>query len=107
MASGLVDAWFSIWIKDCKEIPSPGPLPALPGWEVAYPSLRMQFVALARSYRAKLGLSQTEAAKRLGVDQSQYCRLEDPSKANPTLATVQKVARVLHLPVCLATEAFK
>ena len=101
MASGLIDAWISIYLKESRELPAPGLLPEGEGWELTYPGLRMQFVYLTKTYRNRSGLSQLETARKLGVDQGQYARLEDPKKANPTLATVQKVAKALDFPICL------
>jgi antitoxin HicB len=38
--------------------------------------------------------SQTEIAKRLNISYQVYQRLENPRKANPTLKTLEKIARV-------------
>jgi len=46
--------------------------------------------------RAKEGLSQTELAKRAKVSQQQIAKLERPGE-NPTIGTIQKIAKALRL----------
>jgi DNA-binding XRE family transcriptional regulator len=46
--------------------------------------------------RAKEGLSQTELAKRANVSQQQIAKLERPGE-NPTIGTIQKIAKALRL----------
>jgi antitoxin HicB len=45
-----------------------------------------------RQLRGKL--SQTDVAKKLGMTYQSYQRLENPRKANPTIKTLEKIARV-------------
>jgi predicted RNase H-like HicB family nuclease/DNA-binding XRE family transcriptional regulator len=47
-----------------------------------------------RQTRARLGLTQTELARRAGVSQQQIAKLERPGE-NPTVATLASVARAL------------
>lgn len=103
MASGLIDSWISIYLKEGRPIPEPGAIPAGKGWEIARPSLRMAFVVMLRELRARRGWSQAEAAKRLKIAQPVYARLEDPAKANPTLETVQKLGDTLGVVLELKT----
>ena len=46
--------------------------------------------------RAKEGLSQTQLAKRANVSQQQIAKLERPGE-NPTIGTIQKIAKALRL----------
>lgn len=46
--------------------------------------------------RSEQGLTQTELGKRAGVTQQQIAKLEDPDE-NPSILTVEKVARALGL----------
>ena len=46
--------------------------------------------------RAKEGLTQAELAKRANVSQQQVAKLERPGE-NPTIGTIQKIARALGL----------
>ena len=72
-------------------------------WTEKDPSFRATFEAvwqerellraLARR-REELGLSQTEVAARMGTSQSTLARLEQ-GDANPTLATVARLAKAL------------
>lgn len=56
---------------------------------------------ILRRMREELKINQIEAAKRLGVSYQAYQRLENPNKCNPTIKTLEKVARIfgkeLHL----------
>lgn len=48
---------------------------------------------LLRNVREELKLSQVDAAKRLKISYQSYQKLENPNKANPTLKTLEKVAK--------------
>ena len=48
---------------------------------------------MLRRIRDELKLNQTEAANKLGISYQAYQRLENPSKCNPTLKTLERVAR--------------
>ena len=72
-------------------------------WTEKDPSFRSTFEAawqqreLLRALakrREELGLSQTEVAARMGTSQSTLARLEQ-GNANPTLATVARLAKAL------------
>jgi len=56
---------------------------------------------MLRKIREGLKINQTEAAKRLGISYQAYQRLENPNKCNPTIKTLEKVAKIfgrhLHL----------
>ncbi|MBI4681399.1 MAG: type II toxin-antitoxin system HicB family antitoxin [Nitrospirae bacterium] len=56
---------------------------------------------ILRKIREGLKINQIEAAKRLGVSYQAYLRLENPNKCNPTIKTLEKVAKIfgrhLHL----------
>ena len=49
-----------------------------------------------RIQRLAKGLSQTELAKRANVSQQQIAKLERPGE-NPTIGTIQKIAKALRL----------
>jgi antitoxin HicB len=49
---------------------------------------------MLRKIRDEKRLNQTEAAKKLGISYQAYQRLENPTKCNPTIKTLEKVARV-------------
>jgi antitoxin HicB len=49
---------------------------------------------MLRKIRDEKKLNQTEAAKKLGISYQAYQRLENPAKCNPTIKTLEKVARI-------------
>jgi HTH-type transcriptional regulator/antitoxin HipB len=53
--------------------------------------------------RQDAGLSQAELGKRAGVKQQQIAKIENPDE-NPTLQTIEKVAKALGLIVSLGLE---
>jgi DNA-binding XRE family transcriptional regulator len=52
---------------------------------------------LLRQARTAMGLTQSEVAERVGMNQSTYARLEQ--SAGPKLATIQRIATALEIPV--------
>ena len=49
---------------------------------------------MLRKIREGLQMNQIEAAKRLGISYQAYQRLENPNKCNPTIKTLERVARI-------------
>ncbi len=49
---------------------------------------------MLRKIRDGLKMNQVEAAKKLGISYQAYQRLENPSKCNPTIKTLERVAKV-------------
>jgi antitoxin HicB len=49
---------------------------------------------MLRKIRDGLKMNQSEAAKKLGISYQAYQRLENPSKCNPTIKTLERVAKV-------------
>lgn len=73
------------------EIPEPSPLS---GADI-YPVVVAPHIAVAIMLRKLRGnLPQTEIARRLDISYQVYQRLENPRKANPTVKTLEKIARV-------------
>ena len=56
---------------------------------------------MLKKLRDELKVNQVDAARKLGVSYQAYQRLENPAKCNPTIKTLEKVARIfgkqLHL----------
>ena len=52
--------------------------------------------SLLKAWREHLGLTQAEVAKRAGMSQPAYAKLEKPD-ANPRTATLRKIARALEI----------
>jgi len=57
--------------------------------------LQLEFPILLRKIRKKKGFTQAEIAKKMGISQQAFAKLEDPKKANPSLLTIQKLSEVL------------
>ena len=70
---------------------NPGSVP------VALP-LSMGVALQLRWMREAEHLSQQEVAHRLGISYQAYQRFENPVKANPSLKTLEKLARLYHVP---------
>jgi len=66
-----------------------------PVYEKGCPVTVASHIALALKLRElRGGQSQTNIAKKLGLSYQAYQRLENPRKANPTVKTLEKIARV-------------
>ncbi len=52
-----------------------------------------------RTLREAKGLTQAEVAKRAGLHRVYITMLEAGTKGNPSLTTIQRLARALRLPV--------
>ena len=61
--------------------------------------LPISFAIRLRRLRARKGLTQLQAAKKLGVTQQAYARLESPTRTNPSLTTLQKIADSLDVEI--------
>lgn len=103
MATGLIDAWIGHLLSRGEAIPTPGPLPKGEGWELARTSLRVRCALMLRALRAQAGWSQAETARRMGIKQPQYAKLEDPSKANPRVSTLDRLANPFGVRLTLET----
>lgn len=55
----------------------------------------MRFVAAIRREREAQGLTSEAVAGRVGIDASEYARLESGNVLNPTLSTLFRIARAL------------
>jgi len=73
----------------------PGELPTTEGWEWVRPDSSAEVPLMIRQLRRQAGLSQKQAATRLGVPQTTWQKWEDPARCNATLDTLGKVARTL------------
>ncbi|MEW6279607.1 MAG: type II toxin-antitoxin system HicB family antitoxin [Candidatus Eremiobacterota bacterium] len=71
----------------------PGSLPTEQGWELIRPAPQVEVAFQVRRLRNDLGLSQQEAAARIGVAYTSYQRWEDPEHCNATVKTLDRIAR--------------
>ena len=58
------------------------------------PDTSVGFAIFLKRHREARGMSQSDAAKRLGIAYQTYQRIEDPAKSNPTLKTILKIEKV-------------
>jgi antitoxin HicB len=64
-----------------------------PAFQGGYPVTVANHIAIALQLREFRGnQSQTDIAKKLGLSYQAYQRLENPTKANPTIKTLEKIA---------------
>ena len=74
------------------DIPRPS---ALKGKDIfpIEPETSAGFAIKLKLVRAEIGLSQKEAAERLGIRFPAYQKYENPKKANPTLKTIERIEK--------------
>lgn len=80
------------------------PIPSdISGDDIEYfsPDFRIEFAIILRKEREGKNLTQNDMAKKLGMLPSQYQRLENPNKTNPTLETMHKIEMALDKSVFL------
>ncbi|MCL2481074.1 MAG: type II toxin-antitoxin system HicB family antitoxin [Spirochaetaceae bacterium] len=66
-----------------------------PKYKKGYPITVASHIVLSLRLRELRGeQSQTDIARKLGLSYQAYQRLENPRKANPTVKTLEKIARV-------------
>jgi antitoxin HicB len=66
-----------------------------PSYKKGFPVRVANHIALSLRLRELRGeQSQTNIAQKLGLSYQAYQRLENPRKANPTVKTLEKIARV-------------
>jgi antitoxin HicB len=71
-------------------------LPDGEGWVWVYLPPSVEFACMLRRLRDLRGLAEEGVAEMAGLTAEAYERLEDPSKSNPTLKTIQKLMQALH-----------
>ncbi len=96
------------WLEAMMEV---GEVPAVPRERARPPKgARLEWVSVPATLAAKValrqarhhaGLTQAEFARRAGVSQQQVAKVERPD-SNPTLATLERLARVLGLRLQVA-----
>lgn len=106
MAAEAVAGWLAVGLEDGEVPPRPSTHPrALAGTEIHWISVppRLAAAMAVRWARHDAGLTQGELAARVGVTQQAVAKLER-DEGNPTLATLERVARALDMRVELGLE---
>lgn len=57
--------------------------------------IQVEFAVSLRLLRKSRKLSQTQVARKMGITQQAYAKLETPLKTNPSLSTIQRLAQAL------------
>jgi DNA-binding XRE family transcriptional regulator/predicted RNase H-like HicB family nuclease len=105
-AREALEGWLEAHLVDGQVPPRPvGRSGAPTGRKLARIPVRAGLAAALeiRWARQDAGLSQAELGKRAGVRQQQIAKIENPDE-NPTLQTIEKVAKALGLTVSLGLE---
>jgi antitoxin HicB len=88
MAKEALEGCLEADISHGNEIPQPA-------YTEGYPVPVSSHIALSLRLRQLRGAqSQTSVAEKLGLTYQAYQRLENPRKANPTIKTLERIARV-------------
>jgi antitoxin HicB len=88
LAKDALDVCLESDISHGRDIPKPSFSKGYPISVASHISLSLQLRELRGSQ------SQTDIARKLGLSYQAYQRLENPRKANPTVKTLEKIARV-------------
>ena len=88
MAKDALDGCLEVDISQGNSVPPPS-------YTGGYPVTVANHITVALQLRELRGeQSQTDIARKLGLSYQAYQRLENPRKANPTIKTLEKIARV-------------
>ena len=88
MAKDALDGCLEVDISHGNTVPPPT-------YTGGYPVPVASHIVLSLRLRELRGeQSQTDIARKLGLSYQAYQRLENPRKANPTIKTLEKIARV-------------
>jgi antitoxin HicB len=68
-------------------------------------NVNIEFVINLRKLRKKKKMSQSQVAKKLGITQQAYARLETPYKSNPSLSTIDKISKAFDVVLELKLAA--
>ncbi len=103
-AKEALDAWLASNCDRNLNIPAPKKRNSKNYYPVEV-DLKISFAISLRIVRKKKNLSQAVVSKRLGISQQAYARLESPLKANPSLATIQKLSEALEVDFVFSLAA--
>lgn len=96
-AREALSGWLLVAIKNEDEFKAPVRRRGHIHYAVA-PDIDVSIPLLLLWARKRRGLTQAAVAKRIGVTQQAYRKLEIPGKSNPTLRTISRLIKALELP---------
>ena len=97
-ASEALDGWLASHCDRNMNIPSPKIRKGKNYHPIAV-DLQVTLAVVLRKKRKEKKWSQSQAARKLGITQQAYARLEIPMKTNPSLVTLKKLSEALDLDV--------
>lgn len=95
-AKEALDGWLASYCDRKLNIPEPN----IRRGKAYYPievDLSLSFAIMLRKIRKKKEMTQAQMARRVGISQQAYAKLETPSKSNPSLKTVEKITKALSI----------
>ena len=99
-AQEVLDGWLASLCDHHLNIPEPKTRKGRNFHPIAV-NVNIEFVISLRRLRKKKRLSQLQVAKRLGISQQAYARLETPFKSNPSLNTIEKISKAFDVALSL------
>jgi antitoxin HicB len=99
-AREALSGWLFVAIKHDDPVPAPTVRRGRAFHSVA-PELDVAVPLLLLWARKRLGLTQGQAARTLGITQQAYRKFETPGKSNPTLRTLARISQTLGLRLTL------
>jgi len=93
-----LNGWLAANCDHHLEIPEPRPHRSKSAYPVEV-DLNVAFAISLRRLRKIRGLTQTQAAKAIGISQQAYARLESATRANPSLSTLQRISELLQVGI--------
>lgn len=97
-AKEALHGWLAARVDRDFKIPHQGKF----GKGSSYPvevDIQISFAIRLRELRRKRGLTQSQIARKLGITQQAYAKLEAPLRTNPSLSTVRRLSDVLDVPI--------
>jgi antitoxin HicB len=96
MAKEALNGCIEVDVSQGNEIPPPS-------YKKGFPITVASHIALSLRLRdLRGGQTQSDIAQKLGLSYQAYQRLENPRKANPTVKTLEKIARVYGRELCIS-----
>lgn len=97
-AAEALDGWLEAHFSRTQHVPAPKLRRGKHYYAVRVNPQIALAVAL-RAGRRERKLTQRQVARKLGIDAAQYAKFELPQQANPSLATISKLADILDIDI--------
>ena len=97
-ASEALNGWLASHCDRNLDIPNPKSRKGKNYYPITV-DLQITLAIVLRKKRRKKKWTQSQAARKLGITQQAYARLEIPTRANPSLVTLKKLSEALELDI--------